>query len=469
MKPTIITFTSCVSDLTYRGHPSIDENFIDCSQRIVPWPETGLHWRSPNTDPVKTMVHLKELLREFNQPVTWVINDNEYKNLNGTLPYLTEYQKEGDSILVTYEIVQRPSPVNRKNTEEVLRYAFEKCTEAGIRIDGVWSLKFWESDIEALSRLSHEFEWAKNLAGACWMQGNHIDDSGWRGCPFGMYYPALNNIKGCSTQGGNSKLVMAQWLTRDFATGIQLDRIEPYGLDPADPSRQEIGGFENEEVAGDYLADIVKQCIANAGINSPNIIRLHEEVRMYYDEGHDKDTVIRKIFEAIDEYGHRCLKTTLKAAYELYRKENPSGYNDYLYSGTSLDKRYPKEKIMLYEDGICQMHFREGIGNYPYRIYDYTKQYKSANSCDYPVSAFPVLPLDTRTDSTGVEVRFTVSDRCATGDIYGLAVWDRPELDFLEAGENFKHFKSHDGNHLIVFTLISGCHKFRLTKRSEQS
>jgi len=463
MRPSIITFTSSVSDLLYCGHPSVDENFIDCSPREIPWPETKFHWRSPNTDPVKTLKHLKNLLNEYNQPVTWVINDNEYCNLNGTLPYLKQFQEEGDSILITYEIVQRPSPVNRKNTEEVLSYASRKCSEAGLEIDGVWSLKFWNSDIEALLRLSHEFGWAKNIAGACWLQGNHIDDSGWRGCPYGAYYPAVNNIKGCQHPEENGRLVMMHWLTRDFATGISLDRIEPYGLDPADPSRPEIGGFENEAEAGDYLGKLAVQVINNIN-NSPCIIRINEEVRCYFDEGHNKDEVIRRLYQAIDTSGHNCLKTTIRKAYEIYRQENPEGNNSYLYSGTSLDKRYPKEKVMLYEDGRYQMHFKESMGCYPYRIYNYLRRCKGGDVSDYPVSVFPVISLEFREEEKGIEICFSVNRRCGNGSVYALAVWDRPDLDIVKTKIDIKHIKSHDGNHLLIFNLLEGQYSINLCK-----
>lgn len=144
------------------------KTFIDCSSREIPWVNSFIHWRAPNTYPVETLIHLKNLLSEYNQPVTWVINDSEYMGFDGTLPFLKQFQDEGDSVLITYEIVQRPSPVDRNNTEEVLRDAYQKCTDAGLRVDGVWSLKFWESDIKALIRLSKDFSWAKNIAGACW-------------------------------------------------------------------------------------------------------------------------------------------------------------------------------------------------------------------------------------------------------------------------------------------------------------
>jgi hypothetical protein len=464
MKKTLITFTSSVSDLTYAGHPSIDANFIDCSPREIPWPDTAIHRRSPNTDPVHTIIHLKNLLREFNQPVTWVINDNEYMNLNGTMPYLAAFQQEGDSILVTYEIVQRPSPVDRSDTEAVLRYAHARCAEAGLTIDGVWSLKFWNSDIEALLRLSREFPWAANLAGACWLQANHIDDAGWRGCPYGPYYPALHNIKGCQPPPTNGNLVMMHWLTRDFATGIQLDRIEPYGLDPADPSRPEIGGFAGEREAGAYVGELAKQLLANQSGNETLNLRIHEEVRHYFDEGHDKDIVIRSLYESIDTAGDRCRKTTLKEAFTAFRQENPHGDNPYLYSGTSLDPRYPREKIMLYEDGDCQMHFRMSAGHYPYRIYNYAARFEGGDSREYPVEVFPVVPIEMTDYPDRLEIRFEVGSRCRPGTRYAFAVWERPELHAAESALTFRHLKSHDGNHLLLFELSEGNHLFLLKK-----
>lgn len=465
MKPSLITFTSCVSDLSYAGHPSKDENFIDFSNRKVLWPETKLDWRSPNTDTVKTLIHLKEMLKSYEQPVTWVINDGEYMNLNGTLPYLKEYQKNGDSILITYEIVQRPSPVNRKNIEEVLRYAEQKCTEAGLHIDGIWSLKFIKSDVEAIIKLSKKFPWARNLAGACWLQEGQIDDSGWRGCPFGPYYPALNNIRGCSLPNENGNLVMMQWLTRDFATGIQLDRIASYGLDPADPAKSETGGFGDESVAGEYLGDVALQTVQNVSDNAPNIVRIHEEIRGYYDEGHDKDIIIHKIYQALRNAEKDCIKTTLKEAFDIFRRENPNGNNSYLYSGTTLDKRFLKDNIMLYEDGSCQIHFKRSLGNYPYRIYDYSKLgYGISDNDYYPVTIFPVLPLELKRVSCGIEIGFTVPERCSDGSIYALAIWNEPELKFTKSDFEVKHVKSHDGNHVLLFRLEKGRHFIKLKK-----
>jgi hypothetical protein len=463
MKKTLITFTSNVSDLTYSGHPSMNENFIDCSPRVIPWPETRHHWKCPNTEPVKTLLHLKELMNGYQQPVTWVINDNEYTNLNGTLPFLKKFQEGGDSIMVTFEIVQRPSPVDRKNTEEVLRYAQRKCSEAGIRIDGVWSLKFWKSDIDALVRLTEEFDWAGNLAGACWMQGNHIDDSGWRGCPFGAYYPALNNIKGCQSPRENKKLVMMPWLTRDFATGIHLDRVEPYGLDPADPSRPSLGGFQSEEQSGEYLSEIVLQMMKNAELNFPNMIRIHEEVRCYFDEGHDKDKVINKIFSAIGLKEKNCLKVTIKDAFQAFREENPEGSNAYLYSGKILDWRYAEEDVMLYEDGSCQLHFKKCLGNYPYRIYDYKKRYEDRDGRYYQESIFPVLPITVKRCSEFIELLFDVEDDYNCDSPYALVIWKEPQFSHMEADFACKHLKTYDGNHLIIFNLEKGRHGLKLS------
>lgn len=462
MNKTIVTFTSNVSDLTYSGHPSADENFIDCSPREIPWKDTRHHWRCPNTDPVKTLLHLKELMDKYHQPVTWIINDNEYMNMNGTLPYLKKFQDEGDSILITFEIVQRPSPVDRKNTEEVLRYAGTKCKEAGIRIDGVWSLKFLQSDIDALLRLSTEFCWAKNLAGACWMQGNHVDDSGWKGCPFGAYYPALNNIKGCWKPEEDKDLVMMQWLTRDFASGIHLDRVEPYGLDPADPSRPEIGGFQTEKQSGEYLSKVVLQMLKNAGHHTPNILRIHEEVRGYFDEGHDKDIVLDRIFRTIDGHGKECFKTTLKYAFDIFRKENPRGRNSYLYSGESLDWRYPKDHIMLYEDSNCQVHFKKSLGNYLYRIYEYSRNHPGVDGRYYPESIFPVIPLTIEKRKEGIHVKFEIDVNFDIHRLYAIAIWGEPMFNKIDADFEVRHLKTYDGNHVIIFAAERGEHRLRL-------
>ncbi len=460
-RKAIITFSSHVSEMSCAGHPGNDDNLVDVSNRksVPPW-VNHRHY-CPNTDPVQAIRHVKALLSKHSQPVTWIINDNEYTNNNGTLPYLKKYQEDGDSIYVTFEITQRPSPVNRKNTEEVLRYHHEKCSEVGLRIDGVWSIKFWQSDIYALLKLSKEFEWAKNLAGACFYQGGHVDDSGWKGCPLGPYYPALNNIKGCQTPPVKYDVVMTHWLSRDFSACLQLDKMEAWGLDPADPARPRIGGFYSEQEAGDYLASVAIQFVDNTPTNLPNIVRIHEETRCYFDEGHNKDIIIDKIYDALNNRKDEIIKLPLNEATKIFREENPEGSNSYLYSGVTLDKRFPQDKAMLYEDGRCQIHYKKSIGNYMYRMYDYTRQANDSNSADYPFKVFPYIPYKITNIDGGIELQFRIDQNLAKG-IYSFAIWERPDLNRAESTLMFKHIKSHDGNHVVLFQMTEGEHTIRL-------
>lgn len=464
MNTSLVTFTSCVSDLTYCGHPSVDQNLIDCSPAKQPWPTAGHHYRCLHTKPVPTLLHLKSLLSRYGQPVTWVINDNEYQNLNGTLPYLKKFQAEGDAILVTFEIVQRPSPVDRRDTEAVLRYAERQCRSDGLRIDGVWSLKYLPDDLRALAKLSAEFPWAANLAGSCWMQGNHVDDSGWKGCPFGPYYPNVQNVKASVRPHSDDvrPLLMMPWLTRDFATGIRMDRIEPYGLDPADPSRPEIGGFDSVKDSGKYLAKVLNQTLLNAPHAGVQVIRLHEEVRCYFDEGHDKDDVIAQMFDEIARHGDGCRKVTLAEAFDIYRTENPFGAQYSLYSGASLDWRYPQDAILLYEDGDCQLHFLRSLGSRPYRLYDYTTCKQDRDGLYYPEAILPAPLLDMQRTDNEVRIRLDVQPVLGQGSRYALAVWGEPMLHRVEADIPCRHLETHDGNHLLLFRLQPGSYMIRL-------
>jgi len=155
----LLSFTCPVSRFTYAGHPSRGTLYEHTND---------LH------DAVRRIARIAD---RHGQPVSWVINDQEYLNREGLMPWLLDRREKGDSILVTMELTTSPPEVDKRDAEAVLRWIGDRTRQAGFVPDGLWSLKFFESDLQAILRLpAEEFSWARNLAGSCWHQEG-IDDS----------------------------------------------------------------------------------------------------------------------------------------------------------------------------------------------------------------------------------------------------------------------------------------------------
>ncbi len=363
---SFLTYTCPISDKTYAGYPNFGQ-FIDFK-----------------TDVLRACQIIHDIARRNGQPVTWVINDQEYTNQQGLLPYLKKWQGEGDAIVVTLELITKPPEVDLRDTKRILRWIDKKCKEVGLAIDGLWSIKFYESDLRAILELpAEEFPWTRNLAGSAWHQYG-IDDSTWGGCPYQPYYPALNNIKGASNPSENGDILMLEWLSRDINAILRGGNPAVFSLDPADPNRVKAGGFWNEEEALEYSLRLMEELVKQKGSNETNIIDINEEARGWFSEGHEKTYMLGNMLS----YGHRELaekvvQASYKDIWRIFRerhKETP----ERLYVIGNLDYRQLDEDSILFENEEVQMCFLESKGMLPIKLWDYTKRYPGGDNIPYP-------------------------------------------------------------------------------------
>jgi hypothetical protein len=268
-KRIFLTYTCPVSRKTYDGHP-----------------RNG-HLYTHDNDLEEAILTIHAIARTYNQPVSWVINDQEYTDQEGLLHYFKKWQDEGDSILVTMELTTDPAGVDKYDTEAVIRWIDARCKDAGLRVDGLWSLRFLESDIAAISKLfGEEFPWTRNLAGSCWHQ-YEIDNSTWGGCPFMPYYPSLKNIRASADEGEPGEYLMFEWLSRDPNAILHGGGAAVFSLDPADTNRADAGGFDNEPDALSYSNRLISELGKQIALNDTIVININEEARHFQTEGHE--------------------------------------------------------------------------------------------------------------------------------------------------------------------------------------
>lgn len=425
-----LTYTCPVSRFTYAGHPS-----------------RGTLYEHTN-DLHDAVDRIKRIASSHHQPVTWVVNDQEYLNLEGMLPKLLRWQSEGDSVLVTMELTTSPQGVDKKDTAEVLRWIAARCSEAGLRPDGLWSLKFFESDLKAIATLPiEEFGWTRNLAGSCWHQLG-IDDSTWLGCPFNPYYPAAWNSKAAAQPDDSQDFLMLEWLTRDIQACLNHGFPATFSLDPADSNRRDAGGFATEAEALRYSVSLIDETARQIAFNRTVVVNINEEARHYQTEGHDKDVMLDGMFRRFAEIaadpptGTAVRQSAYSEVWRSYRLRH-AHTPESIYVCGDLDwrsgeapgadpayaNRVRGDAAVLFQDTGCQMAFLRSRGPLPVELYDYTARVPGADSNDpYPDSALPKLQLRERTmaaGEAGLDVSLTLH-ASGPAEQFGVMIWDAP-------------------------------------------
>lgn len=401
------TYTCPVSRKTYAGHP-----------------RDGYLYTHDN-DLEEAIDIIYNLSRKHGQPVTWVINDQEYTDQEGLLKRFQRYQSEGDAILVTMELTTSPPEVDKFDTAAVLTWINERCKEAGLRIDGLWSLRFLESDLEAILKLDpEEFGWTRNLAGSCWHQIG-IDDSTWGGCPYNPYYPSIRNVRAPVQDGEPGDFLMLEWLSRDIAAILAGGFPATFALDPADSNRKDAGGFPNEREARDYSTALIKEIAWQRSLNQTVVINVNEEARHFQTEGHDKAYMLDGMFGCASEIDG-IKRVTYRDLYAEFRMREPQT-PERLFTCRSVDPRVGPELALLYEDSQSQIGFLRSRGSLPVELINYAAGYPGNDGN----SAYPQESLDgVRVVSQSVEeadgvVRITLSVESGESlQQMGFAVWD---------------------------------------------
>ena len=96
-----LTYTCPVSRFTYAGHPRAG------------------HLYEHTNDLRDAVERIKRIASSHGQPVSWVINDQEYLNREGLLPDLLRWKAEGDSLLVTMDYPDAVTSGLRRTTDMV--------------------------------------------------------------------------------------------------------------------------------------------------------------------------------------------------------------------------------------------------------------------------------------------------------------------------------------------------------------
>ncbi len=426
----LLSFTCPVSRFTYAGHPSrgtLHEHTND------------LH------DAVRRIAGIAD---RHGQPVSWVINDQEYLDCEGLLPWLLERRGKGDSILVTMELTTSPAGIDKRDAAAMLRWIGEQTQKAGLTPDGLWSLKFFESDLQAILSLPpDEYGWARNLAGSCWHQEG-IDDSTWLGCPYNPYYPAVWNSKAPAQPGEDHSLLMLEWLTRDINAILHGGFPATFSLDPADSNRRDAGGFSCEADALRYSVALIDETARQVAFNPTVVININEEARHYQTEGHDKDYMLDGMFRRFAEIaaspppGVTVRQAACRDVWREFRQRHPATPES-IWLTRDLDWREGElagadaayssrprgDLALLYQDSSLQSAFLRSRGPLPVELFDYTERAPGRDSNDpYPLRRLPPLQLRSREmDASGGEasVRMAVHSEAGAG-LCPVMLWDAP-------------------------------------------
>lgn len=416
------TYTCPVSRKTYAGHP-----------------RDG-HLYTHDNDLEEAINIIYNLARKHRQPVTWVINDQEYTDQEGLLHYFKRFQQEGDAILVTMELTTSPPEVDKFDTVAVLKWINERCKEAGLRIDGLWSLRFLESDLQAISKMDwKEFAWTRNLAGSCWHQVG-IDDSTWGGCSYNPYYPSINNARSPAQDGEPHDFVMLEWLSRDIAAILAGGFPATFALDPADSNRKDAGGFPNEPEALAYSQALIKEIARQQSLNQTIVVNVNEEARHFQTEGHDKAYMLDGMFGCAAEIDG-VKRASYREMFAEFRKREPQTPERLLVC-RSVDPRVKPELAALYEDSACQMGFLRSDGSLPIEFYDYAARYagNDVNSA-YPQSGTDGVSIISQViekEDEALTIKLCVESERDMPQM-GFALWD------LVMDSSFRSTKASDG------------------------
>lgn len=332
------------------------------------------------------------------------------------------------------------------DTGATLRWIHERCRAAGFTPDGLWSLKFYPADLQAILTLSEpEYSWTRNLAGSCWHQLG-IDESTWLGCPFNPYYVAPWNAKAAAQQDDPQALLMLEWLTRDITACLSGGFPATFSLDPADTNRRDAGGFQSEEDALRYSVALIDEIAGQAAWNPAVVININEEARHYQTEGHDKDVMLDGMFERFSQLASRegARQASYAEVWRHYRRSFPQTPEALFVCG-DLDwrtgpiegaasqyiSRPRSDTSLLYQDVSCQMAFLRSRGALPIEHYDYTSHAPDASdNLPYPDSApanLSVSGVSYQQDAGAISVDFSV---CFASDAKprttGLCLWEAP-------------------------------------------
>lgn len=425
-----LTYTCPVSRFTYAGHPS----------------HGTLHEHT--NDLADAVGRIKGHASRYGQPVSWVINDQEYLNLEGLMPDFIRWQAEGDSILVTLELTTSPEGVDKTDTAAVLGWISERCQEAGFTPDGLWSLKFFESDLAAINTLSNdEYPWARNLAGSCWHQEG-IDDSTWLGCPYNPYYPALWNSKAAAQPDEPQDFLMLEWLTRDITAILSGGFPATFSLDPADANRKDAAGFSTEQAALEYSNRLIDETARQVAFNPTVVVNINEEARHYQTEGHDKDLMLDGMFARFAGIrssglpGVEVYQAGYREVWSAFRQRHPVT-PERIFVTSDLDPRDASQMTgpgayafkvagdtaVLYEDAQVQMCFLRSKGALPVEFYNYADKAPGKDTNDpYPCTAVPqfhLRHLGFERLARGVDVNLAVFAPQPASDI-GFMFWEVP-------------------------------------------
>ncbi|MCC6485646.1 MAG: hypothetical protein IT209_12435 [Armatimonadetes bacterium] len=417
-----------MSRFTYAGHPRAGTLY------------------EHNNDLPDAVSRIKRFAEKHSQPVSWVINDQEYLNLEGLLPDLLRHKAGGDSILVTMELTTSPDGVDKMDTAAVLRWIHQRCQEAGFTPDGLWSLKFYPDDLNAILGLpEHDFAWTRNLAGSCWHQLG-IDESTWLGCPFDPYYVAPWNAKAAAQKGDPQSLLMLEWLTRDITACLADGHPATFSLDPADANRKYAGGFDTEADALKYSVALIDEVARQRAWNETVVVNINEEARHYQTEGHDKDVMLDGMFRRFHELAQSpgVKQAAYAEVWAYYRRKHAQtpqslfvcGDLDWrkgMVSGASEDYgRRPRNDVsLLYQDSSCQMGFLKSRGAFAVEAYDYAARIRDlGDNSPYPNSAPTQAALGVvryQSADGALEVDFSVTSGAQNGSqLLGLVLWDAP-------------------------------------------
>ncbi|MEI6916227.1 MAG: hypothetical protein WCL39_13915 [Armatimonadota bacterium] len=389
------------------------------------------------------VARIKRIASQHGQPVSWVINDQEYLNLEGLLPDFLRWQKEGDSILVTMELTTSPAGVDKMDTERVIKWIGGQCEKAGFTPDGLWSLKFYETDLEALGALpADKYGWTRNLAGACWHQLG-IDESTWLGVPYNPYYVAPWNAKAAAQPRDSQEFLMLEWLTRDITAILSGGFAATFSLDPADANRRDAGGFQTETEALRYSVDLIDETARQIALNDTVVVNINEEARHYQTEGHDKDFMLDGMFARFAQIASKqgALQAPCKDVWKHFRsryKQTPQtiwACNDLDWrrgeiagAGETYNNRVAGDCSVLFQDFDVQMLFLRSKGHAPVEIYNYADHNCGGNTNEqYPCKPAPEISIgDVRLDQQPDGLRIDLKCAGEIADDAGVMLWDIP-------------------------------------------
>lgn len=426
-RDVFLTYTCPVSRFTYAGHP-----------------RSG-HLYEHTNDLRDAVERIKRIASSHGQPVSWVINDQEYLNREGLLPDLLRWKAEGDSLLVTMELTTSPPEVDKQDTEAVLRWIAARSADAGFTPDGLWSLKFYESDLQAILRLPKEsFAWTRNLAGSCWHQKG-IDESTWLGCPFNPYYPALWNVKAPARPDEPNEFLMLEWLTRDICACVAGGFPATFSLDPADANRRDAGGFDTEADALRYSEALIRETFAQSAFNRTVVIDINEEARHYQTEGHDKDFMLEGMFAeyaklaASSDERVNVRQAGYREVWQHYRASHPHtprgvfccGDIDWRQgpvpgAGDEYNRRARGDAAVLFQSTDVQMAFLRSGGALPVEFFDYTARTPGGNANDpYPRTPAPRVQVrDVVFEESGADITVRAVLFCEEpAPLAGVMLW----------------------------------------------